>query len=472
MSFLKDDKVLYKLLVDSGLINKAIYKYAQDAASVSDLAVKMIDNLRNSLSLMPTAPGSDEAEIYPRDLLTLGNFIAYLNRHKMYQDGLLVVVDAPKNPDASKYIQFESPFEKMQGMFRFVYKDGLIHLLNHLKEIADKNDDGIMRAMLIKLTEEANEKLKLKISMELDDTSTSDDLVLDKLPQELDLEKLKNLTESMLDETGDFELKARYFKTDNAKYLRNHYNITPSTICVFYNYLYNRALKKNNEFYINSVSSLAKDAGCTLSKISDSKPSDQKTIAPSKDTVLTNKDKQVGSNVSQEEDLEDKSITSLLSALPFIENGINLNRISYFMNATYDFLSEYNKLQKGGFGSLESIEAMERDIDSKISAWKANVSKYPVLLNGIQSYRSGDSARQTKLVSDHGEDVRLTYNNLGIMKGIVVDCISALETLKQTQVPRLIQNLDQQINLGNQHLRSITDDMYNLAASIRNGLGK
>lgn len=151
MSFLFEDDVLVKLLIDSKLFNQ-LDKYAQQAdAETKILAIKLTKDLIDQARQAYNPPGAD---IYVRDLTSLESYINYLHKNKILaSDGKEIVIQT-KGLASGVIIEQDKNLYKPYHDF-MVHIGGLIEQINTLDEEAQKEGNQVMRPLVNSLKAEA-----------------------------------------------------------------------------------------------------------------------------------------------------------------------------------------------------------------------------------------------------------------------------------------------------------------------------
>lgn len=162
MTFLHNDKVLVKLLADTGVLD-TLTKHAQQV----DTEAKIIaTKLANILATQAVQSGQkNEPAVYVRDLVDLIaylNFLLKTNQHA--EDGKPIVIHQTAGGEATKefldsidknlYVQYQKDF--------WVHKAGLQSRLNELDIVANRTGNEVMKPLVKNLIVQANEGLGLK----------------------------------------------------------------------------------------------------------------------------------------------------------------------------------------------------------------------------------------------------------------------------------------------------------------------
>lgn len=165
MSFLFEEDILAKILIDSGEFERLI-KSAQNAnEQIKSIAQKMANNLLSQTTAQHDKP---DADLYVRDLVNLDAYLTFLLTNRQRFNGKLIVFHQavgealPPNPELyTLYHTF------------WVYKDGLKNRLTELDVISNQVGNEVMKPLVKGLIQEANQSLKLEYTREADESLPS-----------------------------------------------------------------------------------------------------------------------------------------------------------------------------------------------------------------------------------------------------------------------------------------------------------
>lgn len=144
MSFLFEDDTLIKLMNDSGLLDK-LNKYAQESNQEAKLlAIKLAKKLASE---WVGEQGTNDTEIYVKDLVSLTAYLQYLDKYKKQSaDGHPIALQA-KNINAK---QFADTYKKSYFPYNgfLVYVSGLKSLINELLIESEKDGNQVMKPLV------------------------------------------------------------------------------------------------------------------------------------------------------------------------------------------------------------------------------------------------------------------------------------------------------------------------------------
>lgn len=155
MSFLYDDNVLAKLLIESGAFEQ-LNKYGQQVNNEAKLvAVKLANRLMQEA--VQASDTSSDAEVYVQDLVSLDSFLNFLLKNEQRFDGQLIVYHNATTEN------IEPPNPEMYVKYKdfFVLKAGLTERLKELDMASQQAGNEVMKPLLKGLIFEANKSLGL-----------------------------------------------------------------------------------------------------------------------------------------------------------------------------------------------------------------------------------------------------------------------------------------------------------------------
>lgn len=149
MSFLFEEVVLAKLLVESGLFN-SLSKYGQQVDNeAKQIAVKLTNNLMNQAI---NQSSSNDLPIYVQNLVDLDSYLNFLVKNGVRATGgkLITYHDASgtnPSPDAEAYTKYKE---------FYVLKDGLLEKLRELDIVANQVGNEVMKPLVKGLISQIN----------------------------------------------------------------------------------------------------------------------------------------------------------------------------------------------------------------------------------------------------------------------------------------------------------------------------
>lgn len=163
MSFLFEDEVLGKLILDSKMLEPTLRSFAQQTKPSSlpskELVSKLFDRLNTQLISVVSPqglPGGETGQtitgqMFFEDLQSLDTFVSYLYKNVAKFNGKTIVIKKTDGLTSDNYVEYED---------KYIDINGLQHVLNVVKEQAKNN--LFTTKVVNNLLEEISEKLKLQ----------------------------------------------------------------------------------------------------------------------------------------------------------------------------------------------------------------------------------------------------------------------------------------------------------------------
>lgn len=153
MTFLYDDKVLLKLLIDSGAFDK-VSKYAQYAQEqAKQLALQLAQDLLSSNSSI----AEKTPDLYVKDLVDLDSYLNFLLKNNTKaQDGKFIVINQGNAPSQDLLDSIDKKIYTLYKSF-WIHKQGLSDLLYQLNVNAQLPGNEVMKPLVKKLFEQTNQ---------------------------------------------------------------------------------------------------------------------------------------------------------------------------------------------------------------------------------------------------------------------------------------------------------------------------
>lgn len=450
MSFLKDDTILAKLLADSNLFEELL-KNAQLVNPLHDLAVKMVQNLNNQINLSSQTTG---AEIFVRDLKSLPDFIFYLFYHNVLFNGEKIVADMAPINLKDKYVPFQN---------KFVYKDGIEHFLNNLRDNANNTGNQLMSAMVGRLIVEANNKLHINVASFDEDTDTHDDVGFDEIPSTINLDQS---IDRLMSEKGDFKLLAKHLRTeDGFNIIKQHFLIKKNgntssledhnNLCSFLNYLYNRAIKSGNSVYKQSVIELGQKNQCDLFDYNNHTDGASENQAPTNTTKPGDSPVETATYQTSTPAQKQKMTDDVLSNLPFIKGGIDIRRMETFIEKIKNFLDIGGAISEANRNTVAQISL---SFTNSKSQWISNLPQQigGSYANGPSDFDADDIEAQNKMINDFGHYPDVITCSI-FLRSMVKDCLDVLSIIgRDARLRNIIGSINEQISIGNAYYQALS----------------
>jgi len=162
MTFLHEDYTLLNLILGSKILDKDLVKFAQyDSlvlAQINNLVNKLTDRLHEQLiTTVPDAslPEGEDGQIFTgqlflQDLVDMDSFVAYLVQNVTKVNRIPVITKQPSLGASKEYLQY--------GEYH-IYKDGLLHIMEYVKNFAAQSGKLLTVKTVDRLIAEINSKL-------------------------------------------------------------------------------------------------------------------------------------------------------------------------------------------------------------------------------------------------------------------------------------------------------------------------
>jgi len=166
MTFLHEDRTLLNIILGSKILEKDLVVFAQEQgnhiAQINNLVNKLTNRLNEQLITTVSDAKLPEGEdgqvltgqLFLEDLIDLDSFISYLHKNVTKVNKIPVISDRPTVGAATEYIQYEK---------YFIYKNGILHIMDYVKNFAAKSGKQLTIKTVNNLIKEINDKLHLNV---------------------------------------------------------------------------------------------------------------------------------------------------------------------------------------------------------------------------------------------------------------------------------------------------------------------